>query len=74
MSPRETSNRQLSWANVLVLRKNSSTACCLNATENLCPPEGPGLGVEIDEELLSRHIAPGMSPTVIDVKKGTRRE
>jgi L-Ala-D/L-Glu epimerase len=32
------------------------------------PPDGPGLGVEINEKLLSKWIIPGMSPIVIGKK------
>lgn len=35
----------------------------------LYPPEGPGLGVELNEDLLKEWIAPGKKPTVIELKK-----
>jgi L-alanine-DL-glutamate epimerase-like enolase superfamily enzyme len=31
----------------------------------LYPPEGPGLGVELNEEIIPSIITPGKSPTVI---------
>jgi L-alanine-DL-glutamate epimerase-like enolase superfamily enzyme len=35
----------------------------------LYPPEGPGLGVELNEELMKEMISPGKKPTVIELKK-----
>jgi L-Ala-D/L-Glu epimerase len=34
----------------------------------LYPPDGPGLGVELNEELMRELITPGMKPTMIELK------
>jgi len=35
----------------------------------LYPPTGPGLGVELNEDLMNDLITPGKQPTLIELKK-----
>jgi len=36
----------------------------------LYPPDGPGLGMELNEEIVQKLITPGKKPTVVEYKKG----